>query len=217
MKSNIIKQSGKTDHTSGEITLPAEEFKYLLDAACSGVAGLAPVSKLPQGVLFHLTGERLRLVGTDGGRMAVASAVVATDHATKIVLDHNVVADIRTLLTKAKSDEQIGFSWGNGIARIKTAHADLHVGILADSYLAYEKTMAPNPVSPSHVGLAALREIVTRTPILSTAVTVKLTGRTLSFITADLASKNQGQESVESIELPEDAKQVDAFTINVNA
>lgn len=53
-----------------------------------------------------------------------------------------------------------------------------------------------------------MREILTRTPILSTAVTVKLTGRMLSLITADLASRNQGQESVESIELPDGARRV---------
>ncbi|KLC04086.1 hypothetical protein XP420_15900 [Xanthomonas perforans] len=215
--SPVTRQAGKTDQTTGDFTLAADEFKYLLEAACSGVAGLGPDSKLPQGVLFHLTGERLRLVGTDGGRMAVASASVSTPQATKLVLGHNAVADIRTLLSKAKPDEQIGFSWGSGMAHIKTAHADLRVGVLASAYVDYENIMAANAVNPFHVGLASLRETLTRTLILSTAVTVKLNGRTLSFITADPASRNEGQGSVESIELPEDARRVDDFAISVNA
>ncbi|RXD66033.1 hypothetical protein DB756_19785 [Xanthomonas perforans] len=127
------------------------------------------------------------------------------------------MADIRTLLSKARSDEQIGFSWGSGMAHIKTTYADLHVGVLANTYVDYERIMAANTVNPFHVGLSDLREILTRTLILSTAVTVKLTGRSLSFITADQASRSQGQESIESIELPADARRVNDFAISVNA
>ncbi|OLR69791.1 hypothetical protein BI311_24075 (plasmid) [Xanthomonas citri pv. citri] len=212
-----VTRQAKTGQTTDKFDLAADEFKYLLDAACSGVAGLGSDSKLPQGVLFHLTGDRLRLVGTDGGHMAVASTSIKTLQAEKLVLGHNSVADIRTLLSKARSEEQIGFSWGSGMAHIKTTYADLHVGVLANTYVDYERIMAANTVNPFHVGLAELREILTRTLILSTAVTVKLTGRTLSFITADQASRSQGQESIESIELPPDARRVNDFSISVNA
>jgi DNA polymerase III subunit beta len=44
----VTRQAGKTDQTTGDFTLAADEFKYLLEAACSGVAGLGPDSKLPQ-------------------------------------------------------------------------------------------------------------------------------------------------------------------------
>ncbi|WP_394697434.1 hypothetical protein [Pseudoxanthomonas japonensis] len=212
----VTRQVGKADDTTGEFTLAADEFKYLLDAACSGVAGIKPDSKLPQGVLFHLTGTRLRLVGTDGGRMAVASANVTTDQATKLVLGHNAVADLRSLLSKVKAEDQVSFGWGKGMVRVKTPHADFNVGVLDNSYVDYEAVMGANKLSPFHVGLTELREIVGRSLILSNFLTVKLSGRTLSFITADAESKKQGQESVESIELPEDAKQVSDFTINVN-
>nr|WP_312130724.1 DNA polymerase III subunit beta [Stenotrophomonas pavanii] len=210
-----IRAGDVRDDASGEFTFDSGEFAYLLAVAQHGMN--EPISpKIPNGILLHLTGERLRLIGTNGGRMAVASAAIRSNQPCKLLLGPNTIADLKAMLTKAAPGEQMTFRWGQGMLQVSCGCTEYRAGIPATSFVDYEAVMKRSAINPFHVGLEDLRGMVARMLIVSERLTVRLQGRTLSVATEIGEGKKKGEECTESVELPPDALQVDDFQVSVS-
>ena len=212
----ITRGKSVKDTTAGSFTFKAGELRRLVECAHGGVAGLPDASALPQGVLLHLTGQRMRLVGTNGGRMVVTSADVATEQAAKMVLSLDTIHDIKVILTKADADDDVVVRWAEGVFHLTSGVTEYHAGILSQDYVDYEGVMSKHKLAPFTLSLEDLTGIVQRMLIVSTALTVSLEGRTLSISTEVSEGKKKGEECVESIELPADAGPVEPFSVTVN-
>ncbi|WP_440986169.1 hypothetical protein ACQHIH_21690 (plasmid) [Xanthomonas sontii] len=212
----VVTRSGNAgDGTSGDFSFDSAEFAYLLGVAHHGMN--EPINaKMPNGVLVHLTGERLRLIGTNGGRMAVSSASIQCAEPCKLLLGANTIADIKVMLAKAAPGTLMSFRWGEGVLRVSGGGTEYSAGIPNTSFVDYEQVMASTTLNPFHVGLEDLRGMVARMLIVSEKVTVRLQGRVLSVSTEVGEGKKKGEECSESVELPPDALQVNDFQVTVN-
>lgn len=209
-----LSRAGNVGDSSGEFSIGSDEFGYLLGVAQHAVhESMNP--NIPSGILLHMTGDRLRLIGTNGGRMAVSSAAVSSPEA-KIVLSSNAVADIKSLITKSPDGDVLKFSWKDGVISVSCAGAVYQAGITFSTPLDYERVLNNTKIVTFHVGLDNVRSIVSRMLIVSSAITLRLSGRTMTVATEIGEGKKKGEECSESFEIPEDAKQVDEFQVTVN-
>lgn len=205
-----------SDGSSGQFTYNSSEFGYLLSVAQHAIAEAINAAS-PSTLLVHILGKRLRLIGTNGGRMAVASAAIEATQDARLILSPNTVADLKAIIAKSGGDDDFNFSWNNGLIEVSCGGTEYQAGIMDTKFVEYERVVSTTAVSPFHIGLAELRGIVSRMMIVSDAVTVKLDGRTLHVTTEISEGKKKGEECTESMELPDDALNVEGFQVTVNA
>lgn len=210
----LARSGGDTQTGAGGFSMDSAEFAYLLGVALHALPE-ATSTLIPNAVLMHMTGERLRLIGTNGGRMAVSSAAVSSTPA-RIVLSANTVADFKAVLSKASAASEVNLRWEGGILYLSCGDIEYQAGMGSNAFLDYEKVVASTQIVPFHVGLDDLRGIVGRMMIVSNAITVKLEGRTLTIGTEVSEGKKKGEECSESMEIPRDAKQVADFQVTLN-
>lgn len=205
-----------TNSGTGKFTYNTAEFGYLLSVAQHAVAE-AMSAAVPDSLLVHITGNRLRLIGTNGGRMAVSSTAIEDTQDAKLILSPNTVADLKAIIAKSGGDDDFNFSWANGMIEVSCGGTVYQAGIIDSKFVDYERVVRSTVISPFHIGLAELRGIVSRMMIVSDAVTVKLEGRTLHVTTEVSEGKKKGEECTESMELPDDALNAEGFQVTVNA
>lgn len=203
------------DGACGEFTFDCAEFGYLLSVAQHAI-NEATSPTMPSTLLLHIIGERLRMVGTNGGRMAVASSSIPATQDAKIVITPNTVADIKAILAKSSGSDAIRFQWKDGLIEVSCGDTEYQAGIVESRFVDYERVIAATKIAPFHVGLGDLRGIIGRMLIVSNNMTVKLEGRTLNVSTEYGEGKKKGEECSESMELPEDARSVEGFQVAVN-
>ncbi|QRD62722.1 hypothetical protein H8Z72_23485 (plasmid) [Xanthomonas citri pv. citri] len=210
----IVRTGAEGDTAGGEFSLDGAEFAYLLAVAQHGVND--PINpKMPSGILLHITGDRLRLIGTNGGRMAVSSTSVRSAPC-KLTLCANTIADLKAMLSKAGGGASMTFRWGAGVLRVSCGGTEYSAGITNMEFVDYERVMGGTVIAPFHVRLDDLRNMVARMLIVSDYLTVRLQGRTLSVSSEIVEGKKKGEECTESLVLPEDARQVDDFQVSMN-
>lgn len=119
------------------------------------------------GLLFEMNGNTLRVVATDGHRMAVSEASLEnTQPATKqVIVPRKGVHEIARLLEE--SDDEVEVLVSNNHLRTRTGNFTLTTKLIDGKYPDYARVVPPTQNKAIQIGRDALREALGRAAILS--------------------------------------------------
>jgi DNA polymerase III subunit beta len=103
-----------------ELTIPVKDLKMLLDA-CSFAMAQQDVRYYLNGMLFEVTGDHLRVVATDGHRLAMQTLPMqnALSQALQIIVPRKGATELSRLLTDSSGDVTVIFGTNHIRARMK--------------------------------------------------------------------------------------------------
>lgn len=179
----VIVRSGRSRFTLS--SLPASDFpnvdesptamrfdiaqnglKALIDATAFAMAQ-QDVRYYLNGMLWELKGDQLRLVATDGHRLAMCSGTVngSVEHLHQVILPRKGVIELGRLLEPA--EEAINVVLGNNHLRAETAKFTFTSKLVDGKFPDYERVIPRH--SDKHIGAdrKALRDAFGRAAILS--------------------------------------------------
>jgi DNA polymerase-3 subunit beta len=182
---------------AGDISLEMEQalVKQLIDGTAFAMAQ-QDVRYYLNGLYFEVLGGRLRVVATDGHRLALATApqrVEATD--LGVIIPRKGVLELSRLLEGTTS---IALSIGTNHIRATTEQFTFTSKLVDGKFPDYERVIPKNPDKLVVGGRAELKQAFTRTAILSNekyrGVRLKLSQNSL-----DITANNPEQEQAEEV------------------
>ncbi len=180
-----------------QLTIKQGQLKRLIDRTGFAMAQ-QDVRYYLNGMLWELKDQRMRVVATDGHRLAMCtlSEPVAVDSDTQVILPRKGVLELGRLLLS--EDDDISIVIGSNHLRATTDDFTFTSKLVDGKFPEYERVL---PRSPDKIIIGSrldLRQAFTRTAILSNekyrGVRLKLTDNNL-----DIVANNPEQEEAEEV------------------
>ncbi len=178
-----------------QFTVKQEQLKRLIDRTSFAMAQ-QDVRYYLNGMLWEIRDKQLRVVATDGHRLAMCTLSEKIDASddTQVILPRKGVLELSRLLLD--DDADIAIVIGSNHVRATTQHFTFTSKLVDGKFPDYQRVL---PRSPDKIVLSSrmdLRQAFTRTAILSNekyrGVRLKLTSNTL-----DIVANNPEQEEAE--------------------
>ena len=180
-----------------QLTLKQGQLKRLIDRTGFAMAQ-QDVRYYLNGMLWELDSKQLRVVATDGHRLAMCTLKdkisVTGEGGVQMILPRKGVLELARLLVDDEAESQINI--GSNHIRATTGDFTFTSKLVDGKFPDYEKVVPRSPTNSLRGSRQELRQAFTRTAILSNekfrGVRLKLTANTL-----DIVANNPEQEEAE--------------------
>lgn len=203
----LTRESGDT-----RFTVPVPELLELIKTV-SHAMGNNDVRYYLNGALFELIDGRLRIVATDGHRLALAEAPNKLDTDAKIT---NAILPRKAMLElpKVLSGESVEIEASKSYIKFHLADARFTTKLIEGKFPEYERVIPRQNAQIAVIGKAALQQALTRTQILSNE---KFRGVRWSFTAGKLeieAVNTEQERAEETLEIEYTGEDI---SIGINA
>lgn len=177
---------------SGDISnfreIPVSTLLHLIDRSAYPVTGKGN-SVIETGLLLEKDGSRIRMVGTDGHRLAMAEGeedTLSDLPSEGIILPYAGVKVLRSLLSGCEDDEHasFGFSDSQVSIRLKGGETVLCMRLVEGTYPNYREVMPVNNDRSLHFEAGVL-DSLKRVAIISNIVTIEASSEKVTFSSVD--------------------------------
>ena len=121
------------------LELPKSDFLYLINKTQSCM-GVADVRQYLNGALLDVSPERIRMVATDGNRMAVCDRPIKGKSKHQVIVSRHVIERLPKIL-HGKEDENMSLSIGNNFIRLNSDNITICTRLVKGQYPNYEGAM----------------------------------------------------------------------------
>jgi len=181
-----------------KIVLPQKELKNLLFSVQYSMAQ-QDVRYYLNGVLLIIDGNKLKVVATDGHRLAYNAGVIDGDYEKQeIILPRKAVTELSKLL--ADSDESVELEFSQQQVKVDFSGITLITKVIEGKFPDYERVI---PKYDNHLNMerAVMQQALQRAAILSNekfrGVRFVLTEKNLSIISSN-SEQEEAQEEIET-------------------
>jgi len=181
-----------------KIVLPQKELKNLLFSVQYAMAQ-QDVRYYLNGVLLIIDGNKLKVVATDGHRLAYNAGVIDGDYEKQeIILPRKAVTELSKLL--ADSDESVELEFSQQQVKVNFSGITLITKVIEGKFPDYERVI---PKYDNHLNMerAVMQQALQRAAILSNekfrGVRFVLTEKNLSIISSN-SEQEEAQEEIET-------------------
>ena len=181
-----------------KIVLPQKELKNLLFSVQYAMAQ-QDVRYYLNGVLLIIDGNKLKVVATDGHRLAYNAGVIDGDYEKQeIILPRKAVTELSKLL--ADSDESVELEFSQQQVKVDFSGITLITKVIEGKFPDYERVI---PKYDNHLNMerAVMQQALQRAAILSNekfrGVRFVLTEKNLSIISSN-SEQEEAQEEIET-------------------
>lgn len=149
------------------ITIDVDMLKKLIDSTAFSMAQ-QDVRYYLNGMLVEVTGDRLRTVATDGHRLAMADAAVATGVGSKVqvIVPRKGILELSRLLTE-DGDTQARLTLGGNHIRVEYGSLTFTSKLIDGKFPDYERVLPKNSDKSVLAQREELRSALSRAAILS--------------------------------------------------
>lgn len=198
---------------STEICLPQNELKHLLEQTHFAMAH-QDVRYYLNGLLFDVKGDELKVVATDGHRLALASLKKEfNNQEVKCILPRKGVLELMRLLEDV--DEEIVLKFSDNHVQAATQQFTFTSKLIEGKFPDYQRVVPKNLSNHMMVNVELLKQVLSRVAILSNQ---KYRGVRLHFASNLLrifANNPEHEEAEEELEVKYDGRVVElGFNVN---
>jgi DNA polymerase III subunit beta len=181
-----------------ELRLRQGQFKRLL-ALVQYAMAQQDIRYYLNGLLLVVSGSELRLVATDGHRLAMASEDIGGNHSrTEVILPRKTVIELLRLLVD--QDDPVEVRIGGNQVAFRFGTIELVSKLIDGKFPDYERVVPQNHPKTLHLGRTALLHSLTRAAILTNekfrGVRLVLAEGSLKIISSN-AEQEEAQEELE--------------------
>lgn len=168
--------------------VPASALLRLIERSLYTVTGKG-YGVIETGLLLDMEGTRIRMVGTDGHRLAMAELeedALSDLPPEGVILPYEGVRVFRSLLENCEEDEKVdfGFSESKVVVTFKNGVTTLSMRLVEGTYPDYRKVIPGNNDRVMRFGPGVL-DSLKRVAIISNVVTIEATSEKVTFSSAD--------------------------------
>lgn len=149
-----------------QFLINAEKIKKALDKTVFSM-GNQDVRYYLNGLLFHISNSKLKLVASDGHRLSIYEddIGIATDYEERIILPRKGIIELSRLLDDEETELNIQFS--NSNIKIYVRDMVFSAKLVDSKYPDFSKAFNQDFLNPIHIQKQLLKDALTRVAILS--------------------------------------------------